>query len=834
MKQQATQVMWFFDRQHDQWSLSDQGAYQQWQGIGSHPWVGYLLSEDEAGFAGFIQRLHESHLPQQFIGHLKDDKGGLSHVLWSGQFVPSQQICCGWLAPLDTTSSAVSALNISLPLLQTTLLTQLAQALSARTGLDFFSTLVSQLATILQADAVWIGELASADRVRVLAVDGLELKEYQLSDAPCQLLYRQGAVCFEVIAEGEQYQPWLAVGQTYYGQPLFDARGQLLGHLALLCSAQADIVNLTSVLNTFSARMVAELERLQSDAQMRLSAVAFETHEGIIITDPGFKILRVNHAFSQITGFDCQAVLGLHLEEELWPDVGGPGYELNTLNRWQGETLRRHADGHTYPQWENVTPVQDDKGVTSHFVICFEDISERKAAERRIQDLAYYDELTGLPNRRQLHETLVQTFNEAARDGLVGALLFIDLDHFKTINDSLGHATGDWLLKEVATRLKRLVRQGDCLARLGGDEFVLLLPSLSASPPQAEMQADIIAERLINEIAAPYSYVGQVLHIGASVGITLFPDREQGVDDLLKQADTAMYQAKSAGRKTRRFFDASMQQQADRRLLIHNELRSALNQQELTLHYQPQHMVDGGDIIGVEALIRWQPAGRSLVSPAEFIPIAEETDLIVDIGNWVLYEACAQYVRWEENGIHIPQLSVNVSAKQFHAVDFVERLHDVLAQTGMDPACLNLEITESVVLGHAEDTINKMTELKGLGISFAIDDFGAGYSSLSYLKRLPADELKIDRSFIQDIPKDGDNMAIVEAVIAMARHMGFNVTAEGVESRQQLEFLKAQGCSFYQGYLASKPLPVPYLEKYVQRLTKPESLRELQPLAIEK
>ena len=513
-------------------------------------------------------------------------------------------------------------------------------------------------------------------------------------------------------------------------------------------------------------------------------------------------------------------MIGLHLGNDLWSGLGGLGYELNALDRWQGETLRLHADGHVYPQWEIVTPVQDDKGGISHYVIFFEDISERKAAERRIQDLAYYDELTGLPNRRQLHETLAQAFAEASREHLIGALLFIDLDHFKTINDSLGHATGDWLLKEVASRLKRLVRQGDCLARLGGDEFVLLLPGLSISPPQAEMQADLIAERLIGEIAAPYSHGGQVLHIGASVGITLFPGREQEAGDLLKQADTAMYQAKSAGRKTRRFFDASMQLQADRRLLIHNELRSALNNQELTLHYQPQHMVEGGDVIGVEALIRWQPPGRALVSPAEFIPIAEETDLIVDIGNWVLHEACTQYVSWEENGIHVPQLSVNVSAKQFHAHDFVDRIHDVLAATGMDPSCLNLEITESGVLGHAEDTISKMAELKTLGISFAIDDFGAGYSSLSYLKRLPADELKIDRSFIQDIPKDGDNMAIVEAVIAMARHMGFNVTAEGVESRQQLEFLQAQGCHFFQGYLASKPLPVPYLERYISRLTR--------------
>ncbi|XAG71029.1 EAL domain-containing protein [bacterium 19CA06SA08-2] len=782
MKQQATQMMWFYDRQQEQWSLSDHASYQLWQGEGAHPWAGQLAADDEPGFSDFLSRLYHSHQPAQFIGHLNDEEGSVRHVLWSGQYIPAQQVCCGWLAPLDTTRSTPLPAELSqqLPLLQDPLLAQLAQALSARTGLDFFDTLVNQLAHILVADAVWLAERTGSDRLKVLACHGIDLKEYELAGMPCQQVYRRGEACVVTIESHCQLNPQLKAGQRYYAQPLFDRNGQILGHLALLFSGEIEIPNLGSVLTIFSVRMVAELERLQSDAQLRLSAVAFETHEGIIITDPDFKILRVNHAFSQITGFDSQRVIGLHLGNELWSGLDGLGYELNTLNRWQGETQRLHFDGHTYPQWEIVTPVQDDKGVISHFVICFEDISERKAAERRIQDLAYYDELTGLPNRRQLHETLAQAFSEASRDNLIGALLFIDLDHFKTINDSLGHATGDWLLKEVSSRLKRLVRQGDCLARLGGDEFVLLLPSLSASPPQAEMQADLIAERLISEIAAPYNHGVQVLHIGASVGITLFPGREQGVDDLLKQADTAMYQAKSAGRKTRRFFDASMQQQADRRLLIHNELRNALSQQELTLYYQPQHMVEGGDIIGVEALIRWQPPGRALVSPAEFIPIAEETDLIVDIGNWVLHEACAQYVLWEENGIHIPQLSVNVSAKQFHATDFVECIHDVLAATGMDPACLNLEITESVVLGHAEDTISKMSELKAIGISFAIDDFGAGYSSLSYLKRLPADELKIDRSFIQDIPKDGDNMAIVEAVIAMARHMGFNVTAEEV------------------------------------------------------
>jgi diguanylate cyclase (GGDEF)-like protein/PAS domain S-box-containing protein len=789
MKQQATQMMWFYDPGQGQWRVSDHASNQLWQGEGAHPWSDNLDPADEVGFAEFLSRLQQGDKPGQFIGHLQGEDGQAHHFLWCGQYLPEQALCCGWVSPIEVNDHPflpAQANDRRSPLrVQDPLLAQLAQALSAKTGLEFFNTLVDELALILNADTVWLAERGDAASLRVLASHGVDLDHYLLAGMPCQTLYEKGQACTLVLEAPVSGHPWLAPGLTYHGHPLCDRHGQTLGHLALLFSGSVALPDLAAVLT---------------------------------ITDPDYKVLRVNHAFSQITGFSSQAVLGKRLSSDLWPSEGGLGYELDHLSRWQGETMRRHARGHGYPQWEIVTPVQDDKGRISHFVICFEDISERKAAERRIQDLAYYDELTGLPNRRQLHETLAQTFMAASRDHLVGALLFIDLDHFKTINDSLGHAAGDWLLKEVAARLKRLVRQGDCLARLGGDEFVLLLPSLSSSPPQAEMQADLIAERLIGEIAAPYRQGGQVLHIGASVGITLFPGRDQGVDDLLKQADTAMYQAKSAGRKTRRFFDAAMQHQADRRLLIHNELRSALTGGELMLHYQPQHLVEGGDLIGVEALIRWQPPGRALVSPAEFIPIAEETDLIVDIGNWVLHEACSQYVSWEENGIHIPQLSVNVSAKQFHAHDFVECIHDVLAQTGMDPACLNLEITESVVLGHAEDTISKMTELKQLGISFAIDDFGAGYSSLSYLKRLPADELKIDRSFIQDIPRDGDNMAIVEAVIAMARHMGFNVTAEGVESRQQLEFLRAQGCHFYQGYLASKPLPVPYLERYVKRM----------------
>ncbi|GIC76020.1 bifunctional diguanylate cyclase/phosphodiesterase [Moritella sp. F3] len=432
--------------------------------------------------------------------------------------------------------------------------------------------------------------------------------------------------------------------------------------------------------------------------------------------------------------------------------------------------------------------------------------------------LAFFDSLTGLANRRLLNQTIEAEYLLAKNNDVVGALLFIDLDFFKAINDSLGHAVGDGILVEVAERLKEIPRAEDFIARLGGDEFVILLPGLSENPMHAEQHANLLAEQLIDRISEPYLYKGQSLYIGASIGVTLFPSKGQQADDLLQQADTAMYQAKSNGRKKVSFFDITMQRKADKRLHIYNCLKSAIAKNELFLHYQPQHMVQSGEIIGVEALVRWHLDGKKLISPAEFIPIAEETDLIIDIGIWVLQAACRQFVEWRSQGIDVPQLSVNVSTRQFHDQNFVDSILMVLDETGMDPMQLNLEITESVVIEHAEEAIRTMTDLKNVGVSFAIDDFGAGYSSLSYLKRLPANELKIDRSFIQNIPLNVSDMAIVEAVLAMAKHMGFNVTAEGVESRQQLEFLQRQECSFYQGFYASKPLSAEHLALYIKRL----------------
>ncbi|CAM2792753.1 bifunctional diguanylate cyclase/phosphodiesterase [Moritella viscosa] len=463
------------------------------------------------------------------------------------------------------------------------------------------------------------------------------------------------------------------------------------------------------------------------------------------------------------------------------------------------------------------TLVQRNLRLMDNELRCALSVETASKSQQQFHSLAFFDALTGLANRRLLNQKIEMHYKAAVNNQVIGALLFIDLDNFKAINDSLGHAVGDGILVEVAQRLREIQGDQDLISRLGGDEFVILLPDLSENPMHAEQHANLFAEQLIERISQPYLYKGQALHIGASIGVTLFPSKDQETADLLKQADTAMYQAKSNGRKKVSFFDVKMQRKADKRLHIYNCLKSAIAKNELFLHYQPQHMVQSGEIIGVEALVRWHLDGKQQISPAEFIPIAEETDLIIEIGIWVLQAACRQFVEWQSQGVNVPQLSVNVSTRQFHDHNFVDSVLMVLDETGMDPMQLNLEITESVVIEHAEDAIRKITDLKNIGVSFAVDDFGVGYSSLSYLKRLPANELKIDRSFIQGIPYNVSDMAIVEAVLAMAKHMGFNVTAEGVESRQQLEFLQRQQCSFYQGFYASKPLTGENLALYVRR-----------------
>ena len=691
-------------------------------------------------------------------------------------------------------------------------------------GRAFFSELTERLAMELGADAVWIGELIQigqdASFVHVLAGQTGEVKldyqRYQLQESSCYQLYLSN----NWIIEPSPKIPLTLkkASACLLAVPLRNAYQQIVGHLAFSFSEPyPELEELSNALQPLIPVLESELVRYQSDAQLRLSSVAFDTNKGCVITDPSLTVMRINQAFTDITGYGTEQAVGSVLGRDIWQLSDTQNASLQAGDIWQGEVKRIRKNGDVYPQWETWTPVHDEFNRLGHYVVNIDDITERVHSSQRIQALAYFDELTGLANRRRLLEQVGVLFAQAKAQDKIGALLIIDLDHFKDINDSLGHVAGDWVLQQVAERLKPFFQKEDELARLGGDEFVALLPGLSCNPPQAEMHALSLAEQLIDAVSAPYYYGDQVLHLGASVGVTLYPTREQTPDDLLKQADTAMYQAKADGRSTVRAFDAAMQKKVDKRLRIHNQLRDALRNHELMLYYQPQHMVATGELIGAEALIRWQPANGSVISPAEFIPIAEETDLIIDIGQWVMEEACRQYMYWYDADVRLPQLSVNVSAKQFHDSGFVESVYEMLEKTGMQPEALNLEITESVVLEGLDDTIQKITELKSIGISFSIDDFGTGYSSLGYLTRLPVNELKIDRTFIKGIPVDVNNMAIVEAVLAMASHLGFNITAEGVETRQQLQFLKQQSCHFYQGYLASKPLPADVMAEYASQ-----------------
>jgi diguanylate cyclase (GGDEF)-like protein len=434
---------------------------------------------------------------------------------------------------------------------------------------------------------------------------------------------------------------------------------------------------------------------------------------------------------------------------------------------------------------------------------------ERRLSDDRIEYMAYHDELTGLPNRRLLSDRLSLELARARRRDDIGAVLFLDLDRFKTVNDALGHAVGDQYLRAVSSLFQNDLRSEDTLSRWGGDEFLVLLPSLARDPRQAAQRAHAIATQLTAKLASPIHVEGHDLELDASVGIVLFPPDGETSDELVSHADTAMYQAKQAGRNTICFYEARMQALAEQRLRLEKELRRALERNEFHLLYQPQTDAAGA-VRGCEALVRWQHPERGLVSPAEFIPVAEESGLIVPLGTWVLRTALAQQVRWQADPAlagRLGQVSVNVSSRQFHQADFVDQVQAALAATGADPGRLELEVTESMLLVDVDDTIEKMTRLKGLGVSFAVDDFGTGYSSLNYLKRLPLDRLKIDQSFIRDVHKDQQDAAIVGAIIAMAHHLQLGLIAEGVETEAEWAFLREAGCPAFQGYLFGRPLP---------------------------
>lgn len=541
--------------------------------------------------------------------------------------------------------------------------------------------------------------------------------------------------------------------------------------------------------------------------------------DGIHILDVEGNIIEASDSFCAMLGYEHREIVGMNLSQ--WdpkdPDNLAQALEQRfaTQGRSQFETLHRCKDGTFF--YVEVSCLPLDLAGEQVLFCSSRDITERKASEDKIQRLAFYDHLTGLPNRLLLIDRLQQAMVSSGRSCSHGALLFIDLDNFKNLNDTLGHDKGDMLLKQVTQRLGSSIREGDTVSRLGGDEFVVMLVGLSEQSIDAAAQSEIIGEKILTALSQPYQLEKNAYRCTASIGVTLFSGSQQATDELMKQADIAMYQAKKAGRNTLRFFDLGTQENISARVSLESELHNAIEFQQFHLHYQIQ--VDSSNRpLGAEALIRWVHPVRGMVSPAQFIPLAEETGLILSIGKWVLDTACAQIKAWQQDILtrHL-KLAVNVSAKQFHQADFVEQVQSAAQRHAINPMLLKLELTESLLQENIDDTIAIMIALKKIGVQFSLDDFGTGYSSLQYLKRLPLAQLKIDQSFVRDIAIDSSDKAIVSTIIAMAQSLNLDVIAEGVETEEQRQFLLDSGCTHYQGYLFSKPIPIEQFEMLLKQ-----------------
>ncbi|MTJ80691.1 MAG: EAL domain-containing protein [Telmatospirillum sp.] len=562
-------------------------------------------------------------------------------------------------------------------------------------------------------------------------------------------------------------------------------------------------------------------ERRKIEEELRIAATAFEAQQGLVISAADGTILKVNKAFTEITGYAAADVVGQRASvlksgrhndaffRAMWDEIGKTG-------TWRGEIWNRRKSGDVFPEYLIITAVRGPAGDVTHYVGAFTDITEHKAAEREIERLAFYDPLTRLPNRRLLHDRLEQALAGAARSNREGALMFIDLDNFKTINDTLGHDKGDELLCQVAERLQASVRRTDTVARLGGDEFVVMLEDLSCGRTEAAHQARAVADKILAALRKPHQIGTYEWESTPSIGISLFKQGRASVEDLLREADLAMYTAKNEGRNGVRFFDPEMQSTVLARTTLATELHDAVERGQLEVFYQPQVDRDGA-LTGAEALLRWHHPVRGLVPPDEFIPIAEETALILPIGQWVLEMACARLVLWadQEATRHLT-LSVNVSACQFRQSDFVRQVIGTVERHGADPGKLKLELTESVLLDDINDAIAKMRDMKAHGLSISLDDFGTGYSSLAYLRSLPLSELKIDRSFVTDVHTDPQAAAIAKTIVFLGQSLGLSVIAEGVETQSQRDVLHSTGCADFQGYLFSRPLPLADFENYAR------------------
>jgi diguanylate cyclase (GGDEF)-like protein/PAS domain S-box-containing protein len=559
-------------------------------------------------------------------------------------------------------------------------------------------------------------------------------------------------------------------------------------------------------------------ERKRMEGRIHLAATVFDsTADGVTIADRDGNIITVNRAFTEITGYSEDEVRGKNprvlqsgLQEEtfyqrMWTTI-------QSDDRWSGEIWNRRKDGSIYPEKLTVSAIRDDRNEITNYVGVFSDITKLKSVQEALDFQAHHDPLTGLPNRLLLEDRLESALQRARREGHSLAVLFIDLDRFKNINDTLGHHVGDIVLCETASRFSAAVRESDTVARLGGDEFIIVIEHV-VDPAAASRVADKILEGL----RRPIMISGQEFFIGASLGISLFPQDGSDPADLLKHADAAMYRAKERGRNTFEFFSSDITSHSLERFKLEADIRYALEREELMVYFQPQFSLADGRLVGAEALVRWRHPERGMVSPGQFIPIAEESGIIVPMGEWILRQACREWVRWHSAGLRPGVLAVNVSGIEFRRGRVRESVELSLAETRLPPELLELEITESSIMNQTDSSIRALHSLREMGLHLAIDDFGTGYSSLSYLKRLPVSKLKVDQSFVKGLPDDAEDAAITRAIIALAHSLGLTTMAEGVETEAQRQFLQAAGCDDMQGYLLGKPMPAEQFLALLQR-----------------
>ncbi|MEO5327048.1 MAG: EAL domain-containing protein [Magnetococcus sp. THC-1_WYH] len=620
-----------------------------------------------------------------------------------------------------------------------------------------------------------------------------------------------------VCKDGREFPAELSVGvfrsneETFFTGILHDITERKQTKDALQAAygeLEQRILDRTRELEASNLRLKQEIEeRNRAEEGLRLAAKVFENaSEAIVITDPFGTIIDVNQAYSMITGFSRDEVIGKNprigksgrhgsdFYEQMWHDITHRG-------TWSGEIWDRRKNGESYPKWLTINAVQGSDGIIGHFVGIFTDISHRKATEERLEQLAFFDPLTALPNRMLFRDRLLHEFEAAKRFKTLVVVFFIDLDRFKHVNDTLGHAAGDQLLVEVARRLCQCVRTADTVSRLGGDEFTVILSGMK-SPQEAEP----IARKIITALMEPIPIQEYKAHIGASVGISVFPNDGTTFDEITKFADVAMYHAKESGRGNFKFFEERMNTHSIRRAALENSLRQAMDANEFILHYQPKLSIVTRNIVGMESLVRWRRADGTMVSPADFIPLAEETGLIIPMGKSILHSACHFNKKRIDDGGPPLRVAVNLSARQFQQKDLLKMVKDTLLESGLDPQWLELEVTESMMMEDEKQAIATLKQLRDLGVSISMDDFGTGYSSLSYLKRLPIQALKIDQSFVRDLTENSDDAAIVLAIVSMAKSLKLHVVAEGVENKQQVEFLEKIECDELQGYYFSRPL----------------------------